>query len=173
MAGLRFSLRVFAALAWFGLTAAALAAEALKGELTPVSARPRAEAPMLFDAKLTWRGSGLLEGVLEITLRENGEPILVQRTQELALSAGVRSFRVITPPVPAHASRELEAQLRFLSRGTATELGTSPITLSRYGDRSFLADLCSLGRGEKINPVKRPLSHHRQNRPRPHLARRN
>jgi hypothetical protein len=119
------------------------AAEALKAQLTPLANRPRSEGPMLLDAKLTWLGSGLIEGALEITFLQNGEPVCVQTTQEMALANGTRSFRLLSPPIAARNGAELGARLRFVSRRGEIQLGNFPLALDRYGDRNFLIAACT------------------------------
>ena len=119
------------------------AADALKAELSPLTARPRSDGPMAFDIKLTWQGSRLLEGALELTLLNGGEPVLVQRTQDLALLTGKQSFQLLVPPRAGRAySMDLEARLRFLTKQDAMALGTFPISQLTRG-RNFVIGVCT------------------------------
>ena len=120
------------------------AADALKAELSPLTARPRSDGPMAFDIKLSWQGNRLLEGALELTLLDGGEPVLVQRTQELALLTGKQSFQLLVPPRAGRAySMDLEARLRFLAKQDAIALGTFPISQRTNAGRNFVIGICT------------------------------
>jgi len=110
------------------LLAPCSAAEPLSAQLTPLAFRPRLQAPELMDVTLTSRQSGLLEGVLELTFLRTREPLLVQRTHELVLQAGSQSLRLLVPPVTADwRIPPDEARLRFLTKGRAIDLGSTPL----------------------------------------------
>ncbi len=146
MAGPRFFLRVFAAgLGWLlGVTAQA---EALRAEFSPLTLRPRTNAPAIFDIKLHRQGAGLLEGALEITFEVGGTVLLRQRTQELTLAAGTQSFRVITPPLARHeAHGGTEAHLRFVTKTVAVDLGLFPVEAPSWGTRNFVIAVSDGGR---------------------------
>ena len=103
---------------WLIFTAVPFAhGEALRADFSPLTLRPRTNAPAIFDIKLHRAGGGLLEGAVEITFEAGGDVVLRQRTQDLTLAAGTQAFRIITPPLPPHESYSgTEARLRFVTR---------------------------------------------------------
>ncbi len=142
MVGPRFFLRVFTAGALLAFAVCARA-DALRADFSPLTLRPRTNAPAIFDLKLHRAGGGLLEGALEITFEAEGEVLLRQRTQDLTLAAGTQSFRVIAPPLPPHESYSgTEARLRFVTRTAAVELGRFPVEAFSRGARNFVIAVC-------------------------------
>ena len=96
-------------------------ADSLRADLSPLTLRPRTNAPAIIDIKLHRAGAGLLEGALEITFEAGGDVVLRQRTQDLTLAVGTQSFRIITPPLPPHESYiGTEARLRFVAASSAS-----------------------------------------------------
>ena len=142
MVGSRFLIRAFAAGALL-VFAVCARADALRADFSPLTLRPRTNAPALFDLKLHRAGAGLLEGALEITFEAGGEVVLRQRTPDLTLAAGTQSFRIITPPLPAHESYSgTEARLRFLTKTAAVDLGRFPVEAASRGTRNFVIAVC-------------------------------
>ena len=137
---------ILAALALIFLAVGARA-EALRAELSPLTLRPRKNAPAILDLKLHRQGAGLLEGALEITFVAGGEVLFRQSLPDLALTAGAQSFRVVTPPFPQHGSSSgTEARLRFIAKSGAVELGSFPVEADRRGLRNSVIAICD-GRG--------------------------
>ena len=142
MVGPRFLSRVFAAGALL-VFAVCARADALRADFSPLTLRPRTNAPALFDLKLHRAGAGLLEGALEITFEAGGDVVLRQRTQDLTLAAGTQSFRIITPPLPPHESYTgTEARLRFVTKTAAVDLGRFPAEAAGRGTRNFVIAVC-------------------------------
>lgn len=145
MVGPRFLLPVFAAGALLASVVSARA-DSLRADFSPLTLRPRTNAPAIFHVKLHRAGAGLLEGVLEIVFEANGEVVLRQRTQDLALAAGAQSFRIITPPLPPHESYTgTEARLRFVTKAAAVDLGRFPVEAASRGTRNFVIAVCDGG----------------------------
>ena len=142
MVGPRFFIRAFAAGALL-VFAVCARADALRADFSPLTLRPRSNAPALFDLKLHRAGAGLLEGALEITFEAGGEVVLRQRTQDLTLAAGTQSFRIVAPPLPHHESYSgTEARLRFVAKTAAVDLGRFPIEAASRGTRNFVIAVC-------------------------------
>ena len=152
MVGHRFFIRAFAAGALLVL-AVCSRADSLRADFSPLTLRPRTNAPAIFGIKLHRAGAGLLEGALQITLEVGGEVLLRQQTQDLTLAAGTQSFRVITPPLPPHPSYiTTEARLIFLTKAGATDLGRFPVEAVGRGMRNFVIAVCD-GRGAGVRDV--------------------
>ena len=142
MVGLRFFIRAFAAGALLAFAVCARA-DALRADFSPLTLRPRTNAPAIFDLKLHRQGAGLLEGALEITFEAGGDVLLRQRTPDLTLAAGTQSFRIITPPLPPHESYSgTEAHLRFVTKTAAVDLGSFPVEAASRGTRNFVVAVC-------------------------------
>ena len=137
---------ILAALALLFLTVCARA-EALRAEFSPLTLRPRTNAPATFDLKLHRQGGGLLEGALEITFTAGGDVLFRQSLPDLALPAGAQSFRVVTPPFPPHGTYYgTEARLRFVAKSGTVDLGSFAVEGERRGLRHSVLAICD-GRG--------------------------
>ena len=129
------------------LLAVGARAEALRAEFSPLTLRPRVNAPAIFDLKLVRQGGGLLEGTLEITFTAGGDVLFRQSLPDLALTAGAQSFRIVTPPFPQHGSYYgTEARLRFVAKSGASDLGSFRVEGERRGSRNSVIAICD-GRG--------------------------
>ncbi len=118
-------------------------ADSLRADFSPLTLRPRTNAPAIFDITLHRAGAGLLEGALEITLKSGNEVLLRQRTQELTLPAGAQSFRIITPPLPPGSPYVgTEAHLRFVTKKYAIDLGIFPVSATSRAARNFVLAVC-------------------------------
>src|SRR4051794_19559925 len=119
---------------WFLLTLAAatgFAAGPIVADVKPVASRARSNAPQAIDVKLTVQGTGLLEGVLEISNPSADSTYSCRfRTQELALAAGTRTVRVLLPIIAYWAMENPEVKLRFLTKERAIELGQFPLGIN-------------------------------------------
>ena len=152
MLGSRFLVRAFIVGALL-VSAVCACADSLRADFSPLTLRPRTNAPAIFDIKLHRQGAGLLEGVLEITFKAGGDVVLRQRTQELTLAAGTQSFRVIAPPLPPHESYSgTEARLRFVTKTAAVDLGRFPVEAVSRGTRNFVIAVCD-GRSSGVRDV--------------------
>lgn len=122
-------------------------AEALRAEFSPLTLRPRVNAPAIFDLKLVRQGGGLLEGTLEITFTAGGDVLFRQSLPDLTLTTGAQSFRIVTPPFPQHGSYYgTEARLRFVAKSGAIDLGSFPVEGERRASRHSVIAICD-GRG--------------------------
>ena len=94
-------MRILCAL-FFSIAISVAAAGPLTAEIKPVALRARAFAPEALDVKLTWSGSGLLEGALEFSFPGADENAPRFRSHDLALTSGAKEFQ-----------RELQHQLHL------------------------------------------------------------
>jgi hypothetical protein len=122
----------------------ARAQDALTARVTPLTLSPRSDAPIPVTVDLTWRGSRLLEGTLEITVESYESPRIVARFPDIALTNGSQSFRLLLPQPAVGQGDELGARVRFLARGEAIALGAFPLR-ARFGgpDPTRVLAVCS------------------------------
>jgi len=121
-------------------------AASLRAEFSPLTLRPRTNAPAIFDLTLYHSGAGLLEGVVEVDFEVGGDLAFRQRTAELTLAPGRQSVRLITPPLPLQGYRATEAHLRFLAKSGTLDLGRFPVVAELRSLRSSVVAVCD-GRG--------------------------
>ncbi len=118
------------------LTHTALAG--LTAEVRPTTPRPRSQAPFTLQITLTYDGTGLLEGALNLAIIEGNETLLRHRIPDRVLTAGSTSFEVLLPdPGPAGYS-ELEARLTFETARDRLDLGKFTLTIPTPALRSQL-----------------------------------
>ncbi|MDB6152438.1 MAG: hypothetical protein JWL90_891 [Chthoniobacteraceae bacterium] len=112
------------------IAASAFAAGPITADVKPVAGRARSRAPQSLDITLTVQGASLLEGVLEVEWSTDLVAGYRYRSQELALSAGPRSLRVMLPAILNGAGDESSVQLRFVTKERLLDLGRFQIGLS-------------------------------------------
>ncbi len=125
-------------LALYLLLASAKAAGPLTAEIKPLSVQPRMFAPEAIDVTLSWSGSGLLEGTLELSSPDEDEGRPPYRTHDLALAAGQKNFRLLLPAAGTEGigtAREIRA--RFLAKSGVIDLGRFGLGLPRGPQRRF------------------------------------
>ncbi|MCE9611367.1 MAG: hypothetical protein K8R23_14320 [Chthoniobacter sp.] len=144
MACPRFLLRTFTAGMLLIFTVSAHA-DSLRADFSPLTLRPRTNAPALFDLTLHHSGAGLLEGVVEVDF-EVGDLAFRQHTAELTLAPGRQSVRLITPPMPHQGYGGVEAHLRFLAKKTTLDLGRFTVVAEVRTLRNSVVAVCD-GRG--------------------------
>lgn len=130
-------------LAFLLLLASARAAGPLTAEIKPVALRPRAFAPEALDVKLTWTGTGLLEGALELSFPSVDENAPRFRSHDLAMTGGVKDFRIMIPPAMAGSagfSREILA--RFVTKSAVLDLGRFDFGAPQGSQRTFSICVC-------------------------------
>jgi len=121
------------------LAAAASGQEAVRAGrlqvmLTPDSPLGRTDAPRWVHVKTVWDGGGLLEGRLDLEIRDHHSSLGRFLGGELVLPGGEQDFRVMLPGLRRHYGYgECEALIRFARPGGNVEkLGTEPY---RIGDQ--------------------------------------
>ena len=120
------------------ISQSAHAASPLTAEIKPVALRPRAFAPEALDVKLTWSGSGLLEGALELSFPDGDENAPLFRSHDLAMTGGVKAFRLLIPSSSSSGQGFLrEVQARFVAKSAVLDLGRFDLGVQRGAERSF------------------------------------
>ena len=122
----------------FLISLSAHAAGPLTAEIKPVALRARAFAPEALDVKLTWSGSGLLEGALELSFPVADEGAPRFRSHDLALTSGAKEFRLMIPSTSSGGggfSREVIA--RFVTKSAVLDLGRFDFGAQRGAERNF------------------------------------
>lgn len=105
-------------------TCRAQPAPPLRLSLRPVVDMLRSNAPMLFDARLTWNSSRLLEGRLVLDLYVGRQQVASLRSRDVVLAEGQTILPVMFPPaVLADESVVCTAQARFESLEGVIDLG--------------------------------------------------
>ena len=111
----------------------------LKIELHALAAQPRPEAPEWIDVRFDSASSRLLEGVLELTVVDDGARPFVYRTPELALTTGPRTMRLLLPPPHSARVMDRDVQARLVRKGgDAIELGKFTLHPGRRAERSLV-----------------------------------
>jgi len=110
----------------------------LKARLTSVHVRKRSDAPMLVEVEFDHAGTRLLEGFLELTFSNAyGSAPAVVAGPDIALTNGVQTVRMMLPAMSSYAG-PVAAQMRFIMRDKALELGTAQIMAPDSVTRSFV-----------------------------------
>ena len=100
----------------FLISTGAHAAGPLTAEIKPVALRARAFAPEALDVKLTWSGSGLLEGALELSFPGADENAPRFLSHDLALTSGAKEFRLMIPSASSGGGFSREVIARFVTK---------------------------------------------------------
>jgi hypothetical protein len=132
------------------------AASPLRAEFQAMAVSPRTAAPASATVKLHWQGSGLLEGVLELTVTERGEPLLRQRSQELTLGPGTQVIALMVPPFETEMGRrDVSVELKFISKQQSVALGVFPWSVGAPAVvRQFLIANCGAPRRNDADLVR-------------------
>jgi hypothetical protein len=122
---------------------------ALRADVQPLALRARTNAPVIIDIKLHSRQQAILEGVLELEVMAEREPIYRVRTPELALAPGTMTQRMLLPAASMRAvgNRGLEARVLFVMKKETHDLGWFPLTGERSTIREYVIGSCTTGFG--------------------------
>jgi len=114
----------------------------LSGRIVCASARARSSGPLAVDVELDWRGSGLVEGRLEIDLAEGSEVRCRYSRPDVALTSGPQRLRLVLPsPGPGGYDSQLEARMVFRSDDGVFRLPPCPLFVPRRYDRGLVVAL--------------------------------
>ncbi len=107
---------VFASSLMLASAAAAQEQPRLRADVRTLIPRPRSGAPVPVEARLNWSGTRLLEGRLEVVVRDGNDVLVRWRSPELALAGGAQAFRFLLPPFRSEGrGDEVRADLAFLT----------------------------------------------------------
>jgi len=114
----------------------------LSGRIVCASARARSSGPLAVHIELNWRGSGLIEGRLEIDLAEGSAVRCRYARPDVALTNGPQRIRLVLPsPGPGGYDSQLEARMVFVSDDGAFRLPPCPLFVPKRSDRGLVVAL--------------------------------
>lgn len=115
------------------------AADLLDASVTPVSGRPRSSSPIPVEVKVTSSASGLIEGYLEMTLLDAGEPVWRYEYGPMVIAQGPQRIGMLLPNAEVLTTGMMNGlRLRFVTGEESHDLGEHPITLAGTSVRSFV-----------------------------------
>ncbi len=127
------------------------AAEKLQADLVSLGLRARNDSPIPVDVRFKWESTRILEGQMEIELRD-GERVLVRyRSGDLALTGGEQTFHLLLPPSPApYSDSQVEARMKFATSNQVFDLGASSVFLPPGKERSLVVGWCDSRAGSAL-----------------------
>jgi hypothetical protein len=112
----------------------------IEGDSPPV----RSGAPMVMNLRLTSQAKGLLEGHLEITLLDGLEVVGAYRSEDLVISSGVQTVRIMFAAIDSsNALVALDFQLKFIGKHEEIDLGVQTQRVPLYSQRSLVIGFCN------------------------------
>ena len=155
------------------LMLSARAADKLEVDLVPTALRVRSEAPIPVSAKFKWNGTYILEGHLEVELREGNRVLSRFRSGDLALTAGEQTFHMLLPPsLDPFSDSQVDAYMKYVTAQQVFDLGYSSLFMSTLGERSFVLGLCIAHGADQPSPIQQELMFERLAPPTGDTARR-
>jgi hypothetical protein len=125
------------------LTLNAGAADKLDVDLIPAALRVRGEAPIPVQMRFRWNGTYILEGHLEVELREANRILGRYRSGDLALTSGEQSFHMILPPsLEPFSDSQVEVNMKYVTAQQVFDLGYSSLFMPASGERAFVLGWC-------------------------------
>jgi hypothetical protein len=104
----------------------------------------RAEAPIPVQARFRWNGKDILEGHLEVELREGNEVLGRYRSSDLDLTTGEQTIHLVLPPcLDSSFDPQVEAHTKFVTARQVFDLGYSILSMPAAGERSFVLGWCN------------------------------
>jgi hypothetical protein len=126
------------------LTLTATAADKLEVDLIPAALRVRSGAPIPVQARFRWNGTYILEGHLEVELREANRVLSRYRSADLALTTGEQKFSMLLPPsIDPFSDPQVEAHMKYVTAQQVFDLGYSSLFMPASGERSFVLGWCN------------------------------
>jgi hypothetical protein len=125
-------------------------------DLLPLTLRARSNAPMTFDVRLNWSSPRLLEGRLQLQFISGPLTMLRYTTQEMALTNGAQTFRVMTPPAQSvDFTSQMSVRAQFVAKDRTFDLGEFPLFMASKAERSLV--ICAATALGRLNPVEAKL----------------
>ncbi|HEX4263303.1 MAG TPA: hypothetical protein VH597_03105 [Verrucomicrobiae bacterium] len=120
------------------------AADKLQADLIPQGIRTRSESSIPVELRFQWSGSHILEGRLEVELRDGNQILERYRSGDLALTTGEQRFRMLLPPpIEPYSDEQVEAHLKFVAAHEVYDLDYSIISVPTRRERSLAVGWCS------------------------------
>jgi hypothetical protein len=108
---------------------------------------------MTFDVRLTWSSSRLLEGRLQLQFVSGPATLLQYRTQEVSLTNGAQTIRVMTPPAQSlDFTSQWTVRAQFMAKDRTFDLGEFPLFATSKSERSLV--ICAATALGRLNPVE-------------------
>lgn len=108
-------------------------------DVRPVATTVRSGAAVPLIVNLHWQGQGLLEGRLELTLRDSRNVLAVVHSHDMALTTGEQSFHFLLPPIRlAEAYVQLEVDAAFHTADKRLPLSSFLLRAPGAWERSFV-----------------------------------
>lgn len=118
----------------------------LTAQVSSRTPKPRLGAPVTLVWDIRWTGLELLEGYLDIRLRDGRERLGDVRTDEMVLSTGRRRFETTLPIRSTNNfSSQLEIEVDFVTEERRFRLGSYllfPTRADPYGSRTLTVAVC-------------------------------
>ncbi|HWD91795.1 MAG TPA: hypothetical protein VG938_05540 [Verrucomicrobiae bacterium] len=127
----------------------ARAVDKLQADLIPQTLlRARSDASIPVEVRFRWTGAHILEGCLEVELREENRVLEHYRSGDMALTTGEQTFRMLLPPaVEPFSDGQVEAHLKFVAAHDIYDLDYSILTMPVASERSLAVGWCGARTG--------------------------
>ncbi|HEY2084019.1 MAG TPA: hypothetical protein VGI88_14650 [Verrucomicrobiae bacterium] len=126
------------------LAGSVLAVDKLQADLIPQGLRTRSESSIPVEARFKWDGTRILEGHLEVELREGNRVLERYRSGDLALTTGEQTFRMfLPPPIDPYSDTQVEAHMKFVTAHEVFDLDYSILTMPTHNERSLAVGWCN------------------------------
>ncbi len=113
--------------------------ETLKARIQPIVRRGRSDAPVPVDVELNWEATRLLEGRLDLVVRDGREVLGRYCSAEMALTPGTQAFRMMLPAMSMSGTeRNAMVHAQFMGTKKVFPLGLYPVFLPSRMMRSLV-----------------------------------
>ena len=108
-----------------------------------LSATSRSYAPIMLEGTLRYRGTGLLEGHLLLSLYDDFELLGTVRVDDFVLSPQEHPFRLILPPTLQPSWPQIDLKPQFVTEDRVIEMTPVVVRVPKVTQRYALVGLCS------------------------------
>lgn len=129
----------------------------IKAQIASSSPPVRSSSPVGIVWKISSSSTSLLEGHLEITLRDDNELLTKLVTDSIAISTGDSLHRTMLPPLGINSKFDaVEVEVRFLGQQKSFDLGKFPLRIPIMSQRSLVLAMVD-ARGTSPSPQEEQL----------------
>ena len=129
----------------------------LHASITPLSFTARSCSPIVLSWQVDWAGRGLLEGAIELEVRDEGQAIYSQRIDDVVLQPGAKRFHSMLPAYTTIDPNGLtQIHARFVTARETFDLGTHQLRAPTAWKRNLVVAICEADTGR--SPVASTLS---------------